>query len=609
MLDFIVGLETELSEMIDGSSCFRPTVKLSQVVLPSSKKKLILDTIKNFELFTTLRGRTGFGDGVSYGNGLVMLFYGEPGTGKTMFANALANHMHKKLLVINVGTFGQFDSEAFRFLFREAKLQNALVFFDECEPLFESRDLKSGSVVNIALTEIEKFPGTIIMATNRPADLDKAMHRRITLAVEFEAPSHVLREKIWKAHIPQGVALADDVNLKNIAMKFELSGGFIKNAMLQALSLAVGRARYMVHDVREEGEENDETFNTESEQHQAIRSEIDDLIQNIKISSQDIHLACKLQIRGRLADASSTKNKYDFAMSSSENEDVDDDESFSRSRSNKLNGIICSKEIKSKLQDLLSFEKARKLLTSHWGFGREESVISSCVLFVGPPGVGKKASVAAISQELGRPVHVIESSDMLRVAISKVANRIEEKFRDAQNASAMIVIRDAEILLDPNIWKVNASHSNKTVACQLVSSIQSFSGLVVLLVTIQEESSNFDSGSLPLQLQNVLRSVFVFESPSEYERAQLWSKLIPKQTPLDDRVTNQELALFSRKWMSFKARDIKRTILDAAARAAMRPESKRFIRLDDIEHAAKIVMARKDMSMRSLRSATASMFS
>ena len=57
------------------------------------------------------------------------------------------------------------------------------MFFDECEPLFESRDLKSGSSVNVALSEIEKFTGTIIMATNRPQDIDNAMHRRITLAV------------------------------------------------------------------------------------------------------------------------------------------------------------------------------------------------------------------------------------------------------------------------------------------------------------------------------------------------------------------------------------------------------------------------------------------
>ena len=43
----------------------------------------------------------------------------------------------------------------------------------------------SGSV-NLLLTEIERHNGLIIMATNRAFDLDEAMHRRITLAVEFK---------------------------------------------------------------------------------------------------------------------------------------------------------------------------------------------------------------------------------------------------------------------------------------------------------------------------------------------------------------------------------------------------------------------------------------
>ena len=38
--------------------------------------------------------------------------------------------------------------------------------------------------VNLLLTEIERHNGLIIMATNRAYDLDEAMHRRITLAIE-----------------------------------------------------------------------------------------------------------------------------------------------------------------------------------------------------------------------------------------------------------------------------------------------------------------------------------------------------------------------------------------------------------------------------------------
>ena len=52
-----------------------------------------------------------------------MLFWGESGTGKTMTANAVANHLHKRLLVITVSTVGRLDADTFKFIFREAKIQ------------------------------------------------------------------------------------------------------------------------------------------------------------------------------------------------------------------------------------------------------------------------------------------------------------------------------------------------------------------------------------------------------------------------------------------------------------------------------------------------------
>ena len=63
-------------------------------------------------------------------------------------------------------------------------------------------------------------------------DLDEAMHRRITLAVEFRKPDHLLRERIWRALRPPKLGLASDVDLAELALKFELTGGFIKSAAL-----------------------------------------------------------------------------------------------------------------------------------------------------------------------------------------------------------------------------------------------------------------------------------------------------------------------------------------------------------------------------------------
>ena len=47
--------------------------------------------------------------------------------------------------------------ELLRFLFREAKIHNAVIFFDECEPLFESRDNRPNPSLALMLTEVQNY--------------------------------------------------------------------------------------------------------------------------------------------------------------------------------------------------------------------------------------------------------------------------------------------------------------------------------------------------------------------------------------------------------------------------------------------------------------------
>jgi len=156
-----------------------------------------------------------------------------------MLANAIATKMGVKILLINLPNIAG-NGSVIKFLFREARISGALLFFDECESLFMSRT-KGGSAVNPILTELERFEGMCILATNRAQDLDEAMHRRISLAIEFKKPDHIMREQIWKAAMPASLPVEKDINFAYLAKKYELVGGTVKNAWLQAIYLQVTR--------------------------------------------------------------------------------------------------------------------------------------------------------------------------------------------------------------------------------------------------------------------------------------------------------------------------------------------------------------------------------
>lgn len=72
-----------------------------------------------------------------------------------------------QVLLINFPSLGTMSAgENFKFIFREAKINDAILFFDECESIFESREL-GGRQVNLLLTEIERYTIlTVIIAVN-----------------------------------------------------------------------------------------------------------------------------------------------------------------------------------------------------------------------------------------------------------------------------------------------------------------------------------------------------------------------------------------------------------------------------------------------------------
>lgn len=217
----------------------KSNVNLDQVIITDSLKKEITGTISRYIEGRDSKTMEILDDFYGYGTGMVFLFHGPSGTGKTMLAKGLASYCHRELIsfcATDMREIHMGEEEIMAALFREAALHNAIVFLDECDDIFINNTRASRAL----LLEIEKARCVIILATNKPIDLDPAMERRLTMKVSFSLPDAELRYQMWQALMPNTVTLADDVDLALFADRYIFTGGLIKNSIFMAINAAMG---------------------------------------------------------------------------------------------------------------------------------------------------------------------------------------------------------------------------------------------------------------------------------------------------------------------------------------------------------------------------------
>ena len=184
-----------------------------------------------------------------YGRGLTVLLFGAPGTGKSMMAQVIAHELNLELYRVDISKVvdkyvGETE-KSLTMIFREAKKCNVVLFFDECDTIFAKRSDDGGSnqasannKTALLLQEMEAYDGVCVLATNYKHNIDPAFFRRMKYIVEFQFPDVDTREMLWRTTIPKSTPLADDVDIRFLAEKFEFVGGNIKNCILNAAFLA-----------------------------------------------------------------------------------------------------------------------------------------------------------------------------------------------------------------------------------------------------------------------------------------------------------------------------------------------------------------------------------
>ncbi len=184
-----------------------------------------------------------------YGRGICALFYGSPGTGKTMAVQVIANELGLDLYRIDLSQMvskyiGETEKNISS-LFERAKDINALLFFDEADAFFakrsdvsDSNDRNANAETAHLLQKLEEYEGITILATNLKENIDEAFRRRIRFMIHFRLPDPDVRRLLWHKMFPPQAPLEEDVDLDFFAEQFELSGSAIKEIVFNAAYMA-----------------------------------------------------------------------------------------------------------------------------------------------------------------------------------------------------------------------------------------------------------------------------------------------------------------------------------------------------------------------------------
>lgn len=184
--------------------------------------------------------------------GFRVLFHGPSGTGKTLTATLLGKQFNKDVYRIDLSqVVSKYIGETEKNLekvFVKAQHKDWILFFDEADALFgkrtnvqSSHDKYANQEVAYLLQRIEDYPGLLILASNLKSNMDDAFVRRFHSIIHFPAPNPQERFQLWQKTMPASLSPEPDLQLMQLAEKYELNGAAILNVVHNACLRSVSR--------------------------------------------------------------------------------------------------------------------------------------------------------------------------------------------------------------------------------------------------------------------------------------------------------------------------------------------------------------------------------
>ncbi len=212
-----------------------------------------IQSLREYVLWVTHRDQVGREWGGAVAGGPIALFSGASGTGKTFAGKLLGNALGLDQYTVDSGLLvsnyiGETEKNL-NALFDAMAHEPMLLFFDEADSLFskrsevkDSNDRYANLELNYLLSRLERYKGPSVMTTNSNDPIDPHVLRRFQFVIDFPLPDAADRSRLWDLYLPVRAPIDKDVDKDNLAEKWEVTGGQIRNAALRAAFLAAGES-------------------------------------------------------------------------------------------------------------------------------------------------------------------------------------------------------------------------------------------------------------------------------------------------------------------------------------------------------------------------------
>ncbi|MEE1840063.1 MULTISPECIES: ATP-binding protein [unclassified Streptomyces] len=231
-----------------------PAVGWDDLVLPAATRRELSELALRARHREQVLGQWRMRPGGGRGRGIIALFAGESGTGKTMSAEVVASELGMELYVVDLSTvvdkyIGETEKNLER-IFVEASDVNGILLFDEADAIFGKRsqvkdahDRHANVESAYLLQRMESFDGIAVLTTNLRGNLDEAFTRRLDVIAEFPMPDAQQRLALWDRCLGTAIPREAGLDLEFCAGRFELAGGSIRACAVTAAYLAAESGR------------------------------------------------------------------------------------------------------------------------------------------------------------------------------------------------------------------------------------------------------------------------------------------------------------------------------------------------------------------------------